>query len=197
MRTTITKLSQVLSLMAGLGMATPALAQYRLYPAYRELPSNALRLEIGGATLSSPGICTSGAANSGSCVDTSPFAWQALTLSGDLDLALAGGGLNLTFGAHEVAAPYYSGSPSIFEPSVGVTFKFRPYAPVQPRLTGAVALLLGNDGNTGATVRLGGGLSFFGRAPVGFAVDLLLDIGSFAGYQITQVQFAVGPEFRF
>lgn len=192
------RIVKTLLFVAGLGAATPALAQGRPYyaPSYPWAPSNALRLEIGGATLSSPGICTRGAAMSGSCVDSSPFAWQALALSGDLDLAL-GGPLNLTLGAHELAAPYYSGNPSIFEPAIGLTFKFGQRTPVQPRLAVGGALLLGNDGSSGGALRLGAGLSFFGAAPIGFAVDLLVSIGSFAGYEVSQVELAIGPEFRF
>jgi hypothetical protein len=189
--------TRLLALLAGLGAAAPAAAQYRQYPgASHAIPSNAVRLEIGGATLSSPGICTDRAAFSGGCVDSSPFAWQALSLSGDLDLAL-GGPVSLTLGAHELFAPYYSGNPNLFEPSLGVAFNFSPRGAVQPRLSAAGALLLGNDGNTGGALRLGGGLSFFGRAPIGLALDLLVDIGAFGGYEITQISLAVGPEFRF
>jgi len=195
----MTKTLRALLFLSVLGVAPPAFAQYRpnYYSRGYYLPSNALRLEVGGATLSSPGICTNGASQSGNCVDSSPFAWQALALSADLDLALGATPINITFGAHELAAPYYSGNPSIFEPSAGLVFKFTPQARVQPRLTLAGALLLGDDGNAGGAVRFGGGLSFFGRAPIGLAIDLLVDIGSFAGYEITEVQLALGPEFRF
>jgi len=195
----MSKTLHALAFMAVLGTASPALAQYRPYygRSYGSLPSNAIRLEIGGATLSSPGICTNSSSAAGTCVDSSPFAWQALMLSGDLDLALGGGPLNLTFGAHELAAPYYSGNPSIFEPSAGLTFKFAPQSRVQPRLTLAGALLLGDDGNAGGAVRFGGGMTFFGRAPIGLAIDLLVDVGSFAGYEITTVSLGIGPEFRF
>jgi hypothetical protein len=194
----MSKTLYALLFLAVLGTATPALAQYQ-QPYYRPyyLPNNAVRLEIGGATLSSPGICTNGASQSGNCANSSPFAWQALLLSGDLDLAFGGGPLNVTLGAHELAAPYYSGNPSIFEPSAGLTFKFAPQARMQPRLTLAGALLVGDDGSTGGAVRFGGGLTFYGRAPVGLAVDLIVDIGSFAGYEVTVVELALGPEFRF
>ncbi len=190
-------LSRTLLIALGLAAATPALAARPYYqPSYRSLFDNALRLQVGGASLSSPGIyCPSG--SSGPCYDDSPFAWQALYLGGDVDVSLGGGPIALTVGARELAAPYYSGNPNIFEPSVGVSFRFVPRAPVEPRLMAGLGLLVASDGSTGGSLRLGGGLSFGGRGPLGLAVDLVFDLGELAGYRVTQVQLAVGPEFRF
>jgi hypothetical protein len=182
----------------GLAMASPALAAPRPYggPAYYPATNNAFRLQVGGSTLSSPGIyCPSG--NAGVCFDTSPFAWQALLLGGDLDLGLGRGPLSLTLGARELAAPYYTGNPSIFEPTAGLTLKLLRHTQVEPRLLVGVGLLVGNDGNAGATLRLGGGLSLFANAPIGLALDLVLEVGAFGGYEVSQVQLAVGPEFHF
>jgi len=195
---TISKALQGAVAVLALAAAAPALAAPRPYggPAYAPATNNALRLEIGGATLSSPGIyCPNGSA--GVCFNDSPFAWQALYLGGDLDLSLGGGPLALTLGARELAAPYYSGNPSIFEPTIGLTLKFLRHTAVEPRLGAGIGLLVGNDGNTGATFRLGGGLSLFANAPIGLALDLILELGEFGGYGVSQVQLAAGPEFHF
>jgi hypothetical protein len=193
----MSKALQALSALLGIAVAVPALAQSRYYePPRRSANDNAFRLEIGGASLSSPGLyCPNGAR--GPCYDTSPFAWQALVIAGELDLAIGGGPLNVTFGARELAAPYYSGNPSIFEPSIGLTYRFLRRSQVQPRLGVGLGLLVGNDGNAGGSVRLDGGLSLFGHAPLGLAIDLILEVGAFGGYEISQVQLAIGPEFRF
>jgi hypothetical protein len=197
----VKKTLPLLLVAAGLLAETPAFAQHRFHhgrsPLARDLPDNALRLEIGGATLSSPGICVDGGPYSDACADTSPFAWQALVLGADVDLALGQGPLNLTLGAHELTAPYYSGNPNIFEPTLGFTFKFGQRSPIQPRLTLGGSALFAEDGHVGGAARLGGGLSFFGPMPFGLAIDLLIDVGSLAGYSITQVQLAIGPELRF
>ena len=166
--------------------AVPAQAAPRGYypqsqPSYEAPPQNALRLQIGGASLSSP----AGVLCDPFVCQVASDQWSALTLGGDLDLALGRGFLNLTVGARELLASHGSGYPNILEPSVGVTFKFMPGAPVQPRLGGGVGFLFDNTGDSGASLRLGGGLTLLANAPVGLAVD------------VTQVQFAIGPEFHF
>jgi hypothetical protein len=118
-------------------------------------------------------------------------------VSGDLDLALGRGPIYLTVGARYLAAQYYEGDPSIFEPAVGITFKFMPYAPVSPRLNAGLGVLIGNNGDAGASFRFGGGLSFLGASPVGLAVDLMFDFGRLGGVGVSQVQLAIGPEFHF
>lgn len=192
---------KAVALTLGLVAAVPASAQYRpRYAApygYGWPGNNALRLEVGGATLSSPGICTDSAYHSGNCVDTSPFAWQALTLGADLDLALGSSPISFTIGARDLLASYYSNDPSIFEPSLGVTFKFLRQAPISPRITLAGVLMIGHEGHTGGAFRLGGGVSFFNYSPIGLAVDLIFEVGAFGGYEMHQVSLAIGPEFRF
>jgi len=160
---------------------------------YYQPPQNALRLQIGGASLSSP---------AGVLCD--PFAcsavsdqWSSLMLGGDLDLALGRGFLNLTVGARELFASHASGYPNILEPSVGLTFKFMHGAPVQPRLGVGVGFLFDDNGDSGASLRLGAGVTFLANAPVGLAVDFTLDVGRLSGYEVTQAQFAIGPEFHF
>ena len=178
--------------------AVPAQAAPRGYypppqPYYQAAPQNAIRLQIGGSSLSSPAgvLC-----DPFYCYAASDQ-WSALTLGGDVDLALGRGFLNLTMGARELIASHASGYPNILEPSVGVTFKFMPGAPVQPRLGVGVGLLFDNNGDSGASLRLGGGLTILANAPVGLAVDVTLDVGRLSGYDLTQVQFAIGPEFHF
>ncbi len=192
----MTRILQALLLAGGLLASSPAFAQsrgyYRRPPPYAPPPSNALRLEIGGASLSSR-YCPEGSA--GPCFSSDP--WEALLVSGDLDLALGRGPINLTVGARYLAAQYYDGDPSIFEPTVGITFKFMPYAPVSPRLSAGIGLLVGNNSEAGAALRLGGGLSFFGGWPIGLAIDLMFDFGRLGGVGISQVQLGIGPEFRF
>ncbi len=192
----MTRILQALFLAGGLLASSPALAQsrgyYRRPPPYAPPPRNALRLEIGGASLSSR-YCPDGYA--GTCFSSDP--WGALLVSGDLDLALGRGPIYLTVGARYLAAQYYEGDPSIFEPAVGITFKFIPYAPVSPRLNAGLGVLIGNNGDAGASFRLGGGLSFLGASPIGFAVDLMFDFGRLGGVGISQVQLAIGPEFHF
>ena len=183
---------QALFVLSGLALATPALAQSRGYhggpPRYRSYPNNALRLEIGGATLATEDCA------GGPCFANNH--WGALVFGGDFDLGL-GGPINLTLGAREVAASSFSGNPSMFEPSVGLTFKLAPYAPVVPRLGAGLAVLVGDNGDSGAALRLGGGLSFFGYAPIGLAIDLVFEVGQLGGITITQGQLLIGPEFRF
>ncbi len=192
----MTRILQALLLVGGLAASSPALAQSRGYygrqPAYMAPPNNALRLEIGGASIAAR-YCPDG--NGGPCFSGDP--WEAFIISGELDLALGRGPISLTLGARELAAQYYSGNPSIFEPNVGLTFKFMRYAPVEPRLTVGAGLLIGNNGDNGGSLRLGGGLSFFGYAPLGLAIDLIFDFGELGGVGISQVQLAIGPEFHF
>jgi len=178
--------------------AVPAQAAPRGYypapqPYYEAPPQNALRLQIGGASLSSP---------AGVLCD--PFAcsavsdqWSSLMLGGDLDLALGRGFLNFTVGARELLASHASGYPNILEPAVGLTFKFMRGAPVQPRLGVGVGFLFDNNGDSGASLRLGAGVTLLANAPVGLAVDFTLDVGRLSGYDVTQAQFAIGPEFHF
>jgi hypothetical protein len=182
--------------------AAPALAGPRGYgyyrPAYEPASSdNSLRLEIGGASISSPGLfCPNGQA--GACVQDLPFDWQALAVGGELDIGLGRGSpVALSIGAREIAARMESGNPSIFEPYVGLTFRFLRYQPVQPRFSVGAAFMLGNDSSTGAALRIGGGLSFFATAPVGLAIDAMADFGRFGGYGVSQVQLTAGPEFHF
>jgi hypothetical protein len=189
----MTRALQALVLLLGLSAATPALAQSGGYyggpPArYRVYPNNALRLQLGGATLATEDC------GGGPCFANTH--WGALVFGADFDLGL-GGPLNLTLGAREVASSSFSGNPSIFEPSAGLTFKFGRHAPVEPRLGAGLAVLVGGNGENGAALRLGGGLSFFGHAPVGLALDLVLEFGQLGGVAISQAQFLIGPEFRF
>ncbi len=184
---------QAMLLTVGLAAASPALAQSRGYYGYQpryaaSYPPNALRLQIGGASL---GVEDSVAGPA--FLNTH---WGALVFGADFDLNL-GGPLNLTLGAREAASSSFSGNPSIFEPAVGLTFKFAPYAPIQPRLSAGVAALFASSGDDGAALRLGGGLSFFGRAPIGLALDLMFEVGQIGGITFTQGEFLIGPEFRF
>ncbi|HTP30316.1 MAG TPA: hypothetical protein VMK12_32260 [Anaeromyxobacteraceae bacterium] len=190
----MTSIGRVLLIVVALAAAAPALGQYYPpppYRVYRPPPENALRVEIGGASLSSR-YCPDG---SGSCFSSDP--WGALALGVDLDLALGRSPISLTLGAHEMLAPYYSGSPNVFEPWLGLTFKPLRYAPVEPRLSIGGAGLIGNNGDTGGALRVGGGLSFFGSAFVGLAVDLMFDYGHIGAVDLFQVELALGPEFRF
>ena len=188
----MTRTLQALLLLVGLAAATPALAQSRGYyggpQRYRTYPNNALRLEIGGATVATEEC------GGGPCFDNTR--WGALVFGADFDLGL-GGPVNLTLGAREVASSSFSGNPSIFEPSIGLTFKFARFAPVEPRFGAGLAVLVGDNGDSGAALRVGGGLSFFGYAPIGLAIDLALEIGQIGGITISQAQFLIGPEFRF
>ena len=179
--------------------AVPALAapRYGYYqPQYSYGPNNALRLEVGGASISSPGFyCPNGAL--GTCVNDGPFGWQALSLGGELDIGLGNGPVALTLGAHELAASIESGAPNVFEPSIGLTFRFMRYQPVSARLTVGAGLMLGNDGSTGGSLRFGGGVTLFANGPVGLAIDASVDLGRFGGYGVSQFQLAAGPEFHF
>ena len=192
--TRLTALSlKALFLVAGLAAATPALAQsrgyygprYRPYPVY---PQNALRLQIGGAGLGVEDAAGPEFANTH---------WGALVLGGDFDLNLGGGPMNFTLGAREMLSSTFSGNPSVFEPAAGLTFRFASYAPIQPRLSFGVAGLFASNGDDGAAARFGGGLSFFGRAPIGLALDVLFEVGQLGGVTFTQGEFLIGPEFRF
>src|SRR5512138_15375 len=176
---------QALFLVLGLAAASPALAQsrgyygaprYRPYPVY---PENALRLQIGGAGMGVEDAAGPEFANTH---------WGALMLGGDFDLNL-GGPVNLTIGAREALSSSFSGNPSVFEPAAGFTFKFARWAPVQPRITLGVAGLFASNGDDGAAARFGGGLSFFGRAPLGLALDLVFEVGQLGGVTFTQAEF--------
>lgn len=189
----MTRALQALFLTVGLAAASPALAHshghygaapYQPYPAY---PENALRLQIGGGSLAVED-------SAGPLFENTR--WGALVFGADFDLNL-GGPVNLTLGAREAASSSFSGNPSIFEPAVGLTFKFGRWAPIQPRLTAGVAGLFASSGDDGAALRLGGGLSFFGRAPIGLAMDLVFEVGQIGGITFTQGEFLIGPEFRF
>src|SRR5512138_1866297 len=175
--------ARALFLVAAIVAATPALAQSRGYyggpQRYRAYPQNALRLEIGGASLGTEDCA------GGPCFANTR--WGALVFGADFDLNL-GGPVNLTLGAREVASSSFSGNPSIFEPAIGLTFKFAPYAPIQPRLGAGLALLFADSGDDGAALRVGGGLSFFGHAPIGLALDLVVEVGQLGGITVTQAQ---------
>jgi len=200
------KVLQVLFLAAGLAAVSPAAAQERYYygappprayyqPQYRVQPTyafqNALRLEVGGATMAAR-YCPNG--SSGTCFSGDP--WEALTLDANADLGL-GGPVALTFGVREALAPYYTGAPSIFEPWMGLSFKFFRNPVVEPRLVVGGGVLIGNNDDVGGSFRIGGGLSLFGASRIGLAVDLMVDVGRLGGVTVTQVQVALGPEFRF
>lgn len=191
----MTKSRAVLSALALL-TAVPAAAapRYsRVSPYEFSVPDNALRLEIGGATLSSNGLyCPAG----GPCFQDSAFQWDSLAIGGDLDIGLGRSPLAFTMGVHELAARD-AFAPNILEPTIGVTARFLRHQVVQPRIGIGAGLMVGNDGNTGGSFRIGGGLSLFANAPVGLAVDLMVDLGYFADYRVTQVQLAIGPEFHF
>lgn len=189
----MTRTLQALFLVVGLAAASPALAQhrgyyggprYQPYPAY---PENALRLQIGGAGLGVEDTAGPQFANT---------RWGALLLGADFDLNL-GGPVNLTLGAREALSSTFSGNPSVFEPAAGVTIKFARWAPVQPRLSFGVAGLFASTGDDGAAARFGGGLSFFGPAPIGLALDVVFEVGQLGGVTFTQGEFLIGPEFRF
>jgi hypothetical protein len=182
-----------------LAAAVPATAQAQrrggYYPPppryYEPAPQNAVRLELGGATLN--GVTC----DPSYCYDTGND-WSAFMLGGDVDLALGRTGLlNLTVGARELFSGHHSGYPNIFEPNVGLTFKFMRRMPVQPRLTVGAGFLFDSDGDSGASFRFGGGVTLFADAPVGLAIDLVLDVGRLSGYDVTQGQFSIGPEFHF
>ncbi len=162
-------------------------------PSYYAPPQNAIRLQLGGVGLSTP----SGYCDANYCYSYSD-SWSALALGADLDLALGRTGLvNFTIGAHEMFAERASGFPDIFEPSVGVTFKFLRRTMVEPRLGVGLGLLFAQDGQTGASLRFGGGVTIFANQPVGLALDLVLDAGRVGGADLTQAQFLIGPEFHF
>ena len=192
---TIRQLSLVLLALAAVVPATAQAQRRGYYPPppsyYQPAPQNALRLEVGGASLD------------GSTCD--PYygcgytdRWSAFMLGGDLDIALGRSGLlNLTVGARELFSNHYSGYPNVFEPNVGVTFKFLRGMPIEPRLSVGAGFLFDSNGDSGASFRVGGGVTFFAHAPVGLALDLMLDAGRLSGYDLTQVQFSVGPEFHF
>ena len=132
--------------------AVPAAAAPRGYyaPSYAPATNNALRLEIGGASLSSPGVyCPNGPR--GGCVDDGPFGWGSLSLGGAIDIGLGNSPVAFTIAAHELAASDYSGAPNIFEPSFGLTFRFLRYQQTQFRLGVGVGLLLADTGDTGAS----------------------------------------------
>lgn len=179
---------------AGSAQAAPR-GYYPPPPNYYAPPQNAVRLQIGGVALSTP-VGTLCDAYSGYCTTFSD-SWSALALGGDLDLALGRGLVNFTIGAHELFAERNSGYPDIFEPSVGVTFKFLRRSPVEPRVGVGMGLLFAEGGDTGASFRLGGGVSFFADAPVGLALDVVFDAGRIAGADVTQAQLLIGPEFHF
>jgi hypothetical protein len=189
-----------LSLLGAVALlaAAPAAAAPRGYyaPQYAPASNNAIRLEIGGASLSSPGIyCPNGP--NGGCSNDGPFGWGSLSLGGALDVGLGNSPVAFTIAAHELAASYESGAPNIFEPSFGLTFRLLRYQPTQLRLGVGVGLLFAESGDTGAALKLGAGLSFFANAPIGLALDFGLDVGRWAGYGVSQFQVAIGPEFHF
>jgi hypothetical protein len=162
-------------------------------PSYYAPPQNAVRLQIGGVALSTPVgyLCDA------YYCDTVHDSWSALALGGDLDLAIGRGLLNFTIGAHELFAERHSGYPDIFEPSVGLTFKFLRRTQIEPRISVGMGLLFAETGDAGASFRLGGGVTFFGNAPVGLALDVVFDAGRVGGADLTQAQFLIGPEFHF
>jgi len=196
---------QALFLAAGLAAAFPASAQYggyygpppRSYPRYQPYqpqyqppPQNALRLEVGGATMVAR-YCP----DPGNCFSGDP--WGALTLDANVDLGLGRGPVALVLGVREALAPYYTGAPSIFEPWVGLSFKFLRNPVLEPRLVVGGAVMIGDNNDVGGSFRIGGGLSFFNFSRIGLAVDLMVDIGRLGDVTVTQVQLALGPEFRF
>jgi hypothetical protein len=196
------KALQALFLAASVAAALPASAQGyhgpppRSYPQYRPRyeppPQNALRLEIGGATMAAR-YCPEG--NAGPCFSGDP--WGALTLDANVDLGLGRGPVSLVFGVREALAPYYSGAPSIFEPWLGLSFKFMRNPVVEPRLVVGGAVMIGDNDDVGGSFRIGGGLSLFNFSRIGLAVDLMVDVGRLGDVTVTQVQLALGPEFRF
>lgn len=179
--------------LAAAGAAQAAPRGYYPPPSYYAPPQNALRLQIGGAGLSTP---TGYLCDPYYCSTVSD-SWSALALGGDLDFALGRGIVNFTIGAHELFAQHASGYPNIFEPWAGLTFKFLRGAEVQPRLSVGLGLLFAEGGNSGASLRAGGGVTLFANAPVGLAVDLVIDGGRVGDADLTQVQFLIGPELHF
>lgn len=177
--------------LAGAGAAQAAPRGY--YGSYSYGPENAVRLQIGGVGLSTP----SGYLCDPYYCSTVSDTWSALSVGGELDLALGRGFVNFTVGAHELFAERSAGYPNIFEPSAGFTFKFLRHAPVEPRLHVGMGLLFAETGDAGASLRVGGGLTLFADAPVGLAFDLVIDAGRVGGADLTQAQFMVGPEFHF
>jgi hypothetical protein len=186
---------KLLAALLSLAAASPALAA-RYAPAprgYGAWSQNAVRLEVGGATLSAPALYC-GPNGNGCFVDA--YQWNALLLGGELDLGVSRH-VAITLGARALSAPYYTGDPSIFEPSVGVTFKFLRGGVIEPRLAVGVGLLAANNSEVGSSFRIGGGLSLFADGPVSLALDLMLEHGTLGGQTVNQAQFGIGPEFRF
>jgi hypothetical protein len=175
---------------AGTAQAAPR-GYYPPSQTYYAGPQNAVRLQIGGVGLATPNgyVC-----DAYYCTYDS---WSAMSLGGDLDLALGRGLISFTVGAHELFAERHSGYPDIFEPSAGLTFKFLRGTPVEPRFGVGLGFLFADGGETGASLRLGGGVTLFAHAPIGLALDLVLDLGRLNGTELTQAQFLIGPEFHF
>lgn len=175
--------------------AAPAAAQRhpRQRASYRATSgANALRLAVGAENLSVR-----------DCVDVDGdlfcdervfFRRSTLVLGVDYDLWL-GGGSNLTLGGR-LASEQFIGDGFAVEPMVGYTYKFLGLpAPVVPRLHAGVGLHLDGEG-VGPALRLGGGVSFFPAGPVGIAVDLVMEAGSYRGFGFSGSQLMIGPEFR-
>jgi hypothetical protein len=182
-----------------LSAALPAAAAPRGYYAptyYAPATDNALRLEIGGASLSTPGLfCPVGPR--GGCVQDLPFGGGALSLGGAIDVGLGHGPIALTISAHELTASNDSPWPDVFEPAIGLTWRLLRYQPTQLRLGVGLGFLFAEGFDPGASLKLNAGLSFFANAPIGLALDFMFDLGRFDGFGISQVQLAVGPEFHF
>lgn len=171
---------------AALASAAPARAQR----------AKALRLEIGGAEISTGYYCARDIFGNRVCSFT-PFGYGSLVLGAAYDSPL-GGTADLTFGGRVLAAGAYSryySSLALVEPTLGLTWKFAlPRASPEPRLHAGLGLYLGSA--FGAALRLGAGLGLPLSPELALGFDVVLEVGSLGGYGTTAVSFTLGPEFR-
>jgi hypothetical protein len=158
---------------------------------------NTLRVQLGLASGNGGMYCDDYYYRRRYCGDYGPYRYQSFVLGAEYDINWRGN-LYFTVGGRILAAPYYYARAFVIEPDIGLTYKFTGLkAKIEPRVAAGIGLLIGGYGGIGASLRLGGGASFFTDSKVGLAADLMFDLGGYAGYPLSTIQLTVGPEFRF
>jgi hypothetical protein len=185
----------VLCAVAVLGTAGSAAAQGVQAGAASAQRLSALRLEIGGASVSRGVYCAYGYFTT-NCSSAS-FPFTPLIYSAELDFGMSKP-LGVALAARYINGAYYSRNVGIWEPTADLVLRFGSYtAGPSFRLRLGVGGYIARAGNTGVVGRTGFGFSIRGHSPWALALDVTWETGSFRGNTIYTVQYMIGPEFGF
>lgn len=183
-------------------VAQPAAARDQpIEPTYPEaapsggLQPNAIRLEIGGASISRGYYCAYGYYTA-NCGSVGPIL-TPLLFYGEYERLFAPW-LGFDIGLRFETGPYYNQNKQLWDPTADVVFRLGdPRGGPSFRIRAGFGLWIGSEGKTGAVGRFGLGGTIKGHGALGVAIDAVWETGSFQGHTVAQGQYSIGPEFAF